>query len=88
MHEKDLETVSTTDLLKFLAQIMPKDLTLSATSSEGPMQYISNVPRDEIEDKVMEVPAEDVPNGDSKSEASSDVVLCPELHQADVSGPV
>ena len=44
MHEKDLHTVSTTDLIKFLATIMPKDYSLAVKPE---VNYISNVPRDE-----------------------------------------
>jgi hypothetical protein len=43
-HEKDLKTVSTNDLLKFLSSIMPKDgMPTQATQ----INYISNVPRAE-----------------------------------------
>jgi len=44
MHEKDLSTVSTTDLLKFVATIMPKDYALAVRPE---VNYISNVPREE-----------------------------------------
>jgi hypothetical protein len=44
MHEKDLESVTTTDLLKFLATIMPKDYELSLHPPQ--VNYISNVPRE------------------------------------------
>ena len=48
MHETDLNTVSTTDLLKFLASIMPKDFGLAIQAPQ--ITYISNVPREtEIE---------------------------------------
>lgn len=43
-HEKDLKTVSTTDLLKFVATIMPKDYALAVKPE---VNYISNVPREE-----------------------------------------
>lgn len=43
MHEKDLDTVSTGELLKFLASIMPKDQNLSPATQ---INYISNVPRE------------------------------------------
>jgi hypothetical protein len=41
-HERDLHTVSTEALLKFLASIMPKEQLQQATQ----VNYISNVPRD------------------------------------------
>jgi len=44
MHEKDLATVSTTDLLKFVSTIMPKDYSLAVKPE---LNYISSVPRDE-----------------------------------------
>lgn len=44
--EKDLESVSTTDLLKFLAQIMPKDFGLSVHPPQ--VNYISNIPREAL----------------------------------------
>lgn len=43
MHEKELESVTTTELLKFLSSIMPKDFI----SVQVPqINYISTVPRD------------------------------------------
>ncbi len=99
MHETDLETVSTTDLLKFLATIMPKDLSIAASSSQ--VQYISNIPRQEPEPKPLTIvlkqeltpvtESEDSTNGksaDSAIEATSEVVLRPELYQANESEPV
>lgn len=41
--EKNLESVETVDLLKFLASIMPKDVHSQSTQ----VTYISNVPREE-----------------------------------------
>lgn len=46
MREKDLDTVTTTELLKFLATIMPKDVGLSLQVPQ--VNYISNVPRQEL----------------------------------------
>ena len=51
MHEKDLSSVSTTDLIKFLGTIMPKDLSLGFQRPQ--VTYISNVPRDSITDQVQ-----------------------------------
>lgn len=48
LKEKDLETVSTTDLLKFLAQIMPKEMQVDT----GHVTYISNIPREEVKEDV------------------------------------
>jgi len=44
MHEKDLESVTTTELLKFLAAIMPKDVGISVQAPQ--INYISNIPRE------------------------------------------
>ena len=61
MHETDLNTVSTTDLLKFMAAIMPRDwIQMNAPQ----INYISNVPREEIIEQMippMETPAEENP---------------------------
>lgn len=43
--EKNLDTVSTNDLLKFLASIMPKDYLNAQQATQ--INYISNVPREE-----------------------------------------
>ena len=43
LREKDLETVSTTDLLKFMAAVMPRDwIQMNAPQ----ITYISSIPRD------------------------------------------
>lgn len=49
--EKDLETVSTKDLLKFVADIMPKETGIVAPQ----INYISNVPREDAVQPVIEV---------------------------------
>jgi hypothetical protein len=49
--EKDLETVSTKDLLKFVADIMPKEGGIVAPQ----INYISNVPREDSVQPVIEV---------------------------------
>jgi hypothetical protein len=52
MREKDLESVTTTDLLKFLAVIMPKDVGISVQAPQ--VNYISNVPREEVIEQIKE----------------------------------
>lgn len=52
MREKDLSTVSTTDLLKFLASVMPKEGTNLANAN---VTYISNIPREEEKKEIPEV---------------------------------
>lgn len=71
MHEKDLDTVSMTDLLKFLATIMPKDNSLKVEVPH--VNYISNVPRDTPE--LLDIKPE-VENGEDKAdELHGDQVL-------------
>ena len=55
MQESDLKTVSTTDLLKFVSTIMPKDYALSVKPE---VNYISSVPREEDQLPPPEVPIE------------------------------
>ena len=50
--EKDLETVSTNDLLKFLASTMPKEQVGGGVA--GVINYISNIPRGEVEKPAIE----------------------------------
>jgi hypothetical protein len=58
MKEKDLESVSTGELLKFLASIMPKD----AMSIQAPqINYISNVPRETIIESVSKINVDEIP---------------------------
>jgi hypothetical protein len=59
MHEKDLDTVTTTELLKFLAAIMPKDLGISVQAPQ--INYISNIPREELPPPSPEPPALEAP---------------------------
>ena len=51
MHEKDLSTVSTTDLLKFVSTIMPKDYSLAVKPE---LNYVSNIPREELPEAPKE----------------------------------
>lgn len=48
--EKDLDTVTTSELLKFLAQIMPKEMGVLSVQAPQ-VTYISNIPREEMEEK-------------------------------------
>jgi len=50
MREKDLDSVPTEALLRFLSGILPKDLSLSVTK-DPVINYISQVPRPVIENK-------------------------------------
>jgi hypothetical protein len=53
-HEKDLQSVTTTDLLKFLATIMPRDAFGIAVNPQ--INYISNVPRQVEQVEVTQPP--------------------------------
>lgn len=81
-HEKDLHTVSTTDLLKFLATIMPKDLGIKVTPPE--INYISNIPRDTPtlpqEQRPLLGSAEVTETDGNGSDNQSKNVLCDQLH--------
>jgi len=61
-HEKDLSTVSTTDLIKFLGTIMPKDYSLAVKPE---VNYISNVPREELPDVTPTITAEALSSPDT-----------------------
>lgn len=71
--EKNLESVSTTELLRFFASISPKD---QPGKMQAQINYISQIPRDgrqHLEQETVEItPVEkkDVPNGDSVESAS------------------
>ena len=73
MHETDLKSVTTTDLLKFLASIMPRDfISLQAPQ----ITYVSNVPRELIPPvKVESLPSPE----ENKSIYDSDGHLKPEF---------
>ncbi len=69
-HEKNLESVTTTDLLKFLATIMPRDAFGIAVNPQ--INYISNVPRQVTEAEQPPLLVEKT-EGDNGSVHSSEV---------------
>ena len=82
VREKDLETVSTTDLLKFVATIMPKETTLGV----APMKYISNIPREQIVSDLMNTIDSDSQDGNNedKTEPMESEVATPLEEQAPI----
>ena len=58
MKEKDLQTVSTTDLLKFMAAVMPKDWVQIHAPQ---VNYISSIPREEESVEVLPIDTEVLP---------------------------
>jgi hypothetical protein len=56
--EKDLETVDTATLIKFASACLPKDMTL-AVQRPAEINYISNVPRPEVDNECVPIISHD-----------------------------
>lgn len=85
-HEKDLETVSTPELLKFLASVMPKDLGIALRVPQ--INYYSSVPRElpppETPQLSADIPQLDNPIPQIIVSEQTDSELCSgEMHPAE-----
>jgi len=49
VRDKDLESVSTSELIRFLSSVLPRDVSL--TREDRNIVYVSNVPRPEIDNR-------------------------------------
>jgi hypothetical protein len=71
VRDKDLESVSTSELIRFASAVLPKDMSLSV-NRDPVIQYYSNVPRPELESQVKTVVAGEVEEEDKQdSEAGN-----------------
>ena len=61
--DKTLESVSTSELIRFCSAVIPKDMSLSL-SRDPTFTYISSVPRPELESHVKAIAAAEVEEED------------------------